>query len=98
MKAAFIFMSSAAMRTSQPSAMEKPPPAAAPLIRPMMGCGQRRMRITRPLKLRWLCSKAAASRCSVPLAALMSSPAQKARPAPRSTTTRTAVWVSARSK
>ncbi len=53
MKAAFIFRVGVAMRTSLASARPKPPPLAAPSMRAMIGCGQRRMAMTISLICRW---------------------------------------------
>ena len=46
MKAQFIRAFFVAMRMSEASASAKPPPAAAPWISAMIGCGQRRISIT----------------------------------------------------
>ena len=80
-----------AIRTSEASARAKPPPAAAPFTQAMIGCGQRRMAMTISL-ISPLAGQAGADRavgaCGSPRS-FRSRPAQKALPAPCSTTTRT---------
>ena len=46
MKAAFMRALGVAIRTSDASARAKPPPAAAPLMQAMIGCGHLRMAMT----------------------------------------------------
>jgi hypothetical protein len=90
MKAAFIRTFGVAIRTSEASARAKPPPAAAPLTAAMMGCGHRRMAITISLISRWRVSPAPMERPpELSPRSFRSRPAQKAAPAPVSTTTRT---------
>src|SRR5262249_21547645 len=52
MNAAFMRALSPAMRTSAASAMENPPPQAAPCTSAITGCGQRRIRRMMSLKRR----------------------------------------------
>ena len=93
MKAQFIRAPFAARRISEASASAKPPPAAAPWTSETIGCGQRRISITISAMRRWLSRDSVtpggscwpARRC---IAALRSSPAQNALPAPFSSTTR----------
>ena len=89
---------SPAIRTSQASASENPPPAAGPWTAAMNGCRRRCIFMTTSLMRRWKPSVAlveprAPSPRSPPLAArgrfsFRSSPAQNARPAPFIITTR----------
>ena len=92
MKAAFMRADSPAMRTSAASAIAKPPPHAAPCTAAMIGCGARRisMHDLADVALRRGGRRAptAVRRRRSPRASFRSSPAQKARPAPRTTTTR----------
>ena len=90
MKAAFIFREDVAIRTSEARARAKPPPLAAPSTQAMIGCGHRRMAMTISLIRLWPVSPAPTERLVLsPLRSFRSRPAQKAFPAPLSTTTRT---------
>ena len=88
MKAAFMRALVPAMRMSLASAKAKPPPQAGPCTSEMKGCGARRMRITISLMRRCEVSPVDGLRGELSRS-FRSSPAQKARPAPRSTTIRT---------
>src|SRR5437773_2670723 len=91
MKAAFMRADSPAMRTSAARARAKPPPHAAPWTAAMMGCGARRISITISLIVRWARRPSGTEARPAPGSAawaFRSRPAQKARPAPRMTTTR----------
>jgi len=68
----------------------QPPPAAAPFTQATIGCGQRRMAMTISLIRRWAVRPEPIERSPEPsVRSFRSRPAQKASPAPCSTTTRT---------
>ena len=91
--------SSAAILISAANATFIPAPAAGPFTAAITGCGIMRMRSIAPIPARRMGSNCFESRASLPLPIeARSPPAQKARPAPVSTTTRTASFFPMRSK